>query len=458
VILLSTWLTWREQAILSHAREELRTLVAFQEVHHTIELQLMGMLLGARSPTAMNELTDSTARLLNLCPPQHNEVRPRIEALQQHIRTTSLESPETLMVSMTLLGEIDRIENAREDEILETLRQQADTQLQYELAAPFAVIAICVLLAPMARRRVMKPLEDFGRQMSDLAEGDFTPTRLEEVDEHTLPLHQNFLKLALRLQELERAHKQREDSLMDEVRTATRALLEQQRSLASAERLAATGELAASVAHELRNPIAGIKMSLSNLCAELDDPEVVERLRLVVAEVERMARLVNDLVDQSRHAPESPSRVDLGELVDELISLTRYQLSAHIRLSSRIERGLSVRLPKERLRQALLNLVLNSSKAIGDAHGSVEISAHAEGEDLHLEVMDDGPGFPVELRENGIRPFYSTRERGTGLGLAMVRRFVRDSEGTISLENDDAEGERPGARVALLLPSAVDHG
>jgi two-component system NtrC family sensor kinase len=458
VILLSTWLTWREQAILNQAREDLRIQATFQEAHHATEVLLMALMMGASTPAAANELDHSVARLLNLCPPQHDQVRPRIEAFQQHVRSMSTNDPDTLLVSLSMLREIDRMEEAREDELLASLRRQADAQLQYELAAPVALVVVMLLLAPLARRRVMKPLEEFGRQMTDLAEGDFAPTRLDSVSEHTLPLHQNFLKLALRLQELERSHKRREDSLKDEVRAATRALLEQQSSLASAERLAATGELAASVAHELRNPLAGIKMSLTNLHAEQDDPDVVERLRLVIAEVERIARLVNDLVAQSRHAPESPSRVDLAQLVDELLALTRYQLSTSIAITSHIESELHVRVPKERLRQAILNLILNSSKAIGDEEGHIDVTARAEGEDLRLDVTDDGPGFPVELRENGIRPFYSTRERGTGLGLAMVRRFVGDSVGTIELVNGDAEGRRPGARVTLLLPSAVDHG
>jgi nitrogen fixation/metabolism regulation signal transduction histidine kinase len=458
VILLSTWLTWREQTILNKAREDLRTQAAFQEAHHATELLLMAIMMGRRSPSTVNDLEQSVARLVNLCPPLHDQVRPRIEAFQEHVRSASMDDPETLLVSLSMLGEIDRMEDAREDALLASIRRQADAQLQYELAAPVALLVVLVMLAPLARKRVVKPLEEFGRQMNDLAEGDFTPTRLDSVSEHTLPLHQNFLKLALRLQELERSHKQREDSLKDEVRAATRALLEQQRSLASAERLAATGELAASVAHELRNPLAGIQMSLTNLQAEHDDPDVVERLRLVIAEVERIAQLVNDLVAQSRHAPESPSRVEIAQLVDELLALTRYQLSPSIALTSHVESELHARLPKERLRQAILNLVLNSSKAIGDAEGHIDITARAEGGDLRLEVTDDGSGFPVELRENGIRPFYSTRERGTGLGLAMVRRFVRDTEGTIELENGDAEGRRPGARVTLLLPSAVDHG
>jgi nitrogen fixation/metabolism regulation signal transduction histidine kinase len=317
---------------------------------------------------------------------------------------------------------------------------------------------MAALFVPVTRRRIVKPLEEFGRQISGLAEGDFRPTPEEEVSEHTLPLHRNFIQLAVRLQELEREHQQREASLEDEVRTATEALLEQQRSLARAERLAATGELAASVAHEVRNPLAGIQMALANLQTELEDDELRERVGLVIAEVDRLTHLVNEIVGAARHDPEPATRFPLGNLLDELLALTRYQLPTTLALQSRTEEGLICRLPKERLRQALLNLVLNSAKAIGDMEGRIEIELRSEGDDLRIAVSDDGPGFPDEVLDSGIRPFYSTRAGGTGLGLAMVRRFVREAEGSIELSNCREEGERRGASVTLLLPSVVDHG
>src|SRR5262249_51814436 len=155
-----------------------------------------------------------------------------------------------------------------------------------------------------------------------LSRGEFTPMPLEEVDPLVLPLHRQFNDLVSRLRKLEEAHQARADSLEAEVRTATRALLEQHRSLSRAERLAATGELAASVAHELRNPLAGIQMTLSNLRADLTDPELVERVDLVVNEVTRLSRLLNEMLDASRHAPEPARTVKLAQLVDEVLTLT----------------------------------------------------------------------------------------------------------------------------------------
>lgn len=259
------------------------------------------------------------------------------------------------------------------------------------------------------------------------------------------------------IQGLELQHREREAALEREVRTATGTLLEQQRSLARAERLAATGELAASMAHELRSPLAGIQMSLANLREEIAEPELAERLGMVVEEVVRLGRLMNELVQMARHVPEAPSRVELADLVDPLQALIRYQLPAGVRLETCVQEGLCCRVPKQRLRQALLNLVLNAAKAIGDGEGVIAIDLRRQREGIRITVEDDGPGFPPELLESGIRPFYSTRARGAGLGLAMVRRFVSEAEGSIELANRSDRGERRGARVTLLLPSVVDH-
>jgi signal transduction histidine kinase len=213
------------------------------------------------------------------------------------------------------------------------------------------------------------------------------------------------------------------------------------------------------VAHEVRNPLAGIQMSLANLRHELEDTALRDRVDVVVTEVDRLARLVGEIVDAARHEPEPPAIVDVREVVEDLMSLARYQLPPDIRVEVRIAPGLRARLPKERLRQALLNLVLNATAAIGDVvPGTIVIEAERDGDDLRIEVSDDGPGFPEELVLGGIRPFHSTRSRGAGLGLAMVRRFVRDAEGSMRIDNRAESGERPGARVTLLLPSAVEHG
>jgi signal transduction histidine kinase len=456
-ILVLSWLTWREQSLLSKTHVELQRSVAFHERHRSLEQKLIGISSGSNRPAPM-ELVPAIDELIELCEPADVETPKHLVAFRGHLMEAENLDTEPMNLAFAHLHEVAISKHRREQELIAALGRETRSQLQLGLAAPLAIIALGAAFIPITRRRVMRPLEDFGRQISSLAKGDFRPTPPEQVSNLTLPLHRNFIKLAVRLQELEREHREREVALQEKVYAATAALLEQQHSLARAERLAATGELAASVAHEVRNPLAGIQMSLANLRTELENPEHVERVDILIGEVERLARLVNEIVDASRHAPETPSVVVVADLVDELLSLTRYQLPPEIELESRVREDLRCRIPKERLRQALLNLILNAEKAIGDEPGHIEVEITAEEDNIRIRVTDDGPGFPDELLASGVRPFYSTRDRGTGLGLAMVRRFVREAEGDLDLSNRRGEGERRGACVSLLLPSVVDHG
>ena len=224
--------------------------------------------------------------------------------------------------------------------------------------------------------------------------------------------------------------------------------MEQQYSLARAERLAAIGEVAAEFAHEIRNPVAGIQMAFSNLRREIDDQHQCERMELISSELKRLARLLNDMLDQSRHSPEAATDFDMATLIRDLLALSRYQIAESIELNSDAPDALPVHLPESGIRQALLNLILNAADALDGDSGAICIKACAETQGLRIDVFDNGPGFSKDMINYGIRPFRTSRQHGTGLGLAMVQRFVKDIGGTIKLSNQQPHG----ACVTVLLP------
>jgi len=269
-----------------------------------------------------------------------------------------------------------------------------------------------------------------------------------------MPLYENYNRLVTRLAELEEQNRARRQSLENQVRAATHALLEQQRELAAAERLTAVGEMAAGLAHELRNPLAGVQMALSNLNREITDPDHGKRLALVINELNHMTGLLSGMLSQTRQEPVAVSDIHLASAVAELLTLVSYQISANLRLVQEIPTELVCRLPAAGLHQALLNLVLNAAQAIGDKTGRIVIRAAAQGNEVLLSVGDDGPGFPQTLLQGGIRPFASGRVGGTGLGLAIVQRFIRDLGGTMRLENLTPRG----ACVIMTLPCEAGHG
>jgi signal transduction histidine kinase len=253
------------------------------------------------------------------------------------------------------------------------------------------------------------------------------------------------------LAELEDAKRLYAQSLQREVRLATQALLEQQHSLARAERLAAVGEVAAELAHEIRNPLAGIQMAFNNLRREINDPQQHERMELIDSELKRLAVLLSDMLNQSRHTPELATTFDAAQLIRDLTALTRYQIAETIRLEVvDTPSPLLIHLAESGLRQALLNLILNAADALENNTGLIRLSAHADEQGLHIDVIDTGSGFSQDMLDYGIRPFRTSRSGGTGLGLAMVQRFVKQTGGSIKLANQAPRG----ARVTILLPKA----
>ena len=268
---------------------------------------------------------------------------------------------------------------------------------------------------------------------------------------HALALAQAMTRdLAARTAALERSNRDLEAALQT-AEQASNALLEQHATLARTDRMAAVGEMAGGLAHEIRNPLAGIRMSLQNLRAETADPEIRERIDPPIAELDRLARLLNRYLSPLRHEPEPLAEVALRELVDELCSLLRYRLPANIHLDVEVAEDIVWKLPKDRVRQSLLNLVLNSIQAIGEEPGAITIrGVHAEGR-LDLCVADDGPGFPDSVLEGPVRRFQSQSDEGTGLGLAMVRRVAEDLGGRLVLERRSPRG----ACVRMELPEPM---
>jgi two-component system, NtrC family, sensor kinase len=358
---------------------------------------------------------------------------------------------DDLFAALTELRGLQQRERRLHDSLLNSVAEDTATALELSL--------ILVVVLPLGggvallllRRRIEKPLTNLGDLLGRLAARDYRPVPEALVEQSAAlvrPVLRSYNGLVERLRQLEDEHRDREHTLEQEVRGATEALLKQSRQLARSDRLAAVGAVSAGLAHELRNPLAGIQMACSKLRRVFPDGEQRARLEAVIAELKRLNRLLSERVDAARHAPEELTPTDLRATVGQFLSLVRYQVPAGISVTSDIPEGLECRLPEGGLRQALLNLVLNAAQSMEGGAGTVTIRAWREGETVGISVSDTGPGFPDEMLTVGVRPFASGRVGGTGLGLAMVRRFTQDINGGLELANLEPHG----ARVSMRLP------
>ena len=338
--------------------------------------------------------------------------------------------------------------------LVASLQTEAQRGWRIALGLALGILLISALLWAMARQRILTPLDRLAEQMALLARSDYSELPSEQVDPLLYPIFEKYNNTAHRLRKMEKLQQQRQQTLTQEVRSATRMLLQQQFRLAQAERLGAIGELAAGLAHELRNPMTSVQMALANLRRETHEAESAERIDMIIDEVKRVTGLLNQHLEQARHRPEMPVMVDVGAEIKTLISLASYQLTEDITVRFSNEEQLTCLLPPSRLRQILLNLVLNAAQAIDDKGGDILVQARNRDQLLELIVTDNGPGFPQEQLDSWLQTFRSWRPGGTGIGLVMVRRFADDLGGKLLLENR-SEG---GARVTLLLPCRQDNG
>ncbi len=222
--------------------------------------------------------------------------------------------------------------------------------------------------------------------------------------------------------------------------------------LAHSDRLASIGRLAAGVAHEIGNPVAGISSLAQNLREETDPELVRQSIDLILQQTRRISGIVQSLMNFSRSGSIGTDfqHFQLNEVIDESIQLVRLTRSGkRVACDNRSTTDLSIDGDRQRISQVLVNLLTNAcdASAPGDR---VEVFAFADGDWVQIEVMDQGQGIPDEIQETIFEPFYTTKDpgKGTGLGLPLVYKIIQEHNGSISI--DSAPGI--GTRFIIRLP------
>ena len=224
-----------------------------------------------------------------------------------------------------------------------------------------------------------------------------------------------------------------------------------QRRLFAREKFATLGHLAASVAHEVRNPLSSIKALVQVLQEELEaEGRQVEEAGLVVEEINRLNRTVTRLLRYARPAPEGQRATDLPDVLGAVLQLLHHEADRRgVRMEVDLPEGLpALRAGEDEVKEILLNLVLNGLEAMPQG-GTLTVRARAGDGPVRLAVSDTGPGIPQELLDRVFEPTFTTKSGGTGLGLSIVRDRVQQIGGSIRCTSS-AEG----TTMELEMPSA----
>ncbi|XXF80239.1 ATP-binding protein [Myxococcaceae bacterium GXIMD 01537] len=236
--------------------------------------------------------------------------------------------------------------------------------------------------------------------------------------------------------------------MTSELRSTTERLM-------ASERIAAWQEVARRLAHEIKNPLTPIQMSLETLSEahRTQHPRFGDLFRdsarVVLEEVDRLRRIVDEFSRFARLPKPQLARVDLGELAQGVLALYATPPEG-IRLEPSLQPGVVASADRDQLTQVLVNLVKNAEEAMSAQGGALRVRVRGTDTDAIVEVEDSGPGIPPEHRARIFEPYFTTKEGGTGLGLAIASRILQEHGGRLEVGGEPGEG----ARFSVVLPRA----
>ena len=262
----------------------------------------------------------------------------------------------------------------------------------------------------------------------------------------TKPLDFDFLKIsiqkALEKIRLKRNLKRYYEHLEDRIRDRTRALKEAQDQLLLTENLAAIGEIAAIVAHEIKNPLVSIGGVARMLQRKVHDQEKVEELAgIIVEEVDRLERILKSLLDLSRDPELALGKESLNELIRKTCILFEPEMrDMKIEVGFELDTDLpDIFIDRDQIKQVVMNITKNAIHSMPDG-GRIAYRTWAVEDEVSFAVSDTGDGISKENQDKLFTPFFSTKSWGTGLGLAVSQKLVANHGGRIEVESELGEG------------------
>jgi len=304
------------------------------------------------------------------------------------------------------------------------------------LAASLMLVSALAIYSFLIRR-ITQPIKDLAGLTRRVGERDFAVrvpvTTHDEIGELEVSYNSMIERLAQSEGEVEALHR---------------------RELERADRLATIGELASGIAHEVRNPLAGISGAMQILKQDIRlDDERKEIVEEILTQITRMEKLTLDLLEYSKPSTPQMSSTNLHEIMDKVLFLAAM---GGEKSNIAIRKNYAADLPEvlvdpEQIQQALLNVLLNATQALPNG-GTISVSTRLRNESAQpavlMEIADDGIGMSRETLDKATRPFFTTKHRGTGLGLSIVSQIMKNHAGTI--EFDSAAGK--GTRIVMTLP------
>ena len=335
------------------------------------------------------------------------------------------------------------------------LRNALLPEIQTMAAVSGGALLVSLMLTALFANRVLRPVRRIEQTIDRIAQGNTG----DEAAGSILP-HQpkEFAALYTKLDLLgQKFRGARQDA--STLKHSLDQMVERMASqLDVATRLAAISRISGGVAHEIKNPLNAISLRLDLLRARVlagaPEESLTPEIDVLSTEVRRLDRVVKTFLDFSRPLEVRLTEVDLGTLAKEVaILMTPQARVGGIEVTFEEPGGPAlIRGDADLLKQAILNLVTNATEAMKKG-GHLRVSVSHKGDSVAIEVADDGPGIPPEVRDKVFQLYFTTKERGSGIGLALTYRAVQLHNGTVDFASDSG-----GTMFRLQFPALVHHG
>lgn len=317
------------------------------------------------------------------------------------------------------------------------------------VATTGGVALLCILVALVMSRRISNPIIEMAEASHNIAQGNLDQRISYSGSDEIGILSKSFNTMAEKLSIVIDSLRGKESSLQK----AYNDLLQAQAQLVQSEKMAAIGELVASVVHEMRNPLCSVKLNFQIIGRTLEKGSpLLEHYRIGLDQVSQLERMFSSLMDYSKPISLDIAPFHLSELLDQSLQ----QLEPLVKeMKTRIDRNYDSILPStmgdaDKTRQVLVNIIKNAIEAAG-SEGRVEISVgagHSGGKPVvMLEVIDNGPGISAQDVKRIFQPFFTTKQKGTGLGLSIVKKIVEAHQYKIEVCSEVGHGTVVSLRI-----------
>jgi two-component system, NtrC family, sensor kinase len=323
-----------------------------------------------------------------------------------------------------------------------------------------AVLGVAGLVTLFARRRVVRPVRHLFEATRRIAAGNFAAAVPIDTGDELGVLEHAFNDMASSLSEARAARQELLDSLERKVEERTAALRQAQERMLQAEKLSSLGRLAASVAHEINNPLAGILTYAKLLVRTLEDgaesdkakASAVKQLKLVQRETERCSAIVRNLLDFARERELTLRPTSVNKIIDEGLVLVSSQARLQsVTLDKRLGDVPDVLADFGQIRQAVINIIVNACDAMPDG-GTLTIETDLDRDEMvRMRIADTGTGIDEAHLTKILDPFFTTKPMGTGLGLSVVYGIVERHGGRLDIESKLGQG----TSVTIRLPTVA---